>query len=496
MAVSSSTNGDAASSHSSPPVRASRLKLVHFVSLLGAFLIVTALYENWQTQESMQALFSSVGSSGSHAGIVVEYAVTDGVTSDGTAAGGGDVTAGERDTPADTAETKTKQKSGSRFKRQKKNRTATIPSILQDQQEQHSQQRQHLPQHVQRSAEASTSTKEEEQIKNNKKEPLNIVLFYADDWTMKTLGVLNPVVKTPVLDELAAQGVLFTNNCVTTSICWISRSNMMTGQYAGKHQHLRIYEQVLFEGDKWNHTLFPVLKRNGYRTGFVGKWHAPSPPEHMKYTFDSRAMYYGHHWDNFGGKWAHVTDRNQKDAIGFLRNRPDKNQPFALAVSFFATHAWDGQPYPKQYQPMPQSAAWYPNETVIPNPVTNTQKHWEDLPWFFEEKNEGRRRWRNRYDVPERYQVSMKNYYRMASEVDWACGKVIKELKKQGVYNNTLIIFTTDNGVSAVPCCTRVCVCACATIALPYQGVDRHVISLFIIPSLSLYSCILCTYHL
>jgi arylsulfatase A-like enzyme len=64
-------------------------------------------------------------------------------------------------------------------------------------------------------------------------------------------------------------------------------------------------------------------------------------------------------------------------------------------------------------------------------------------------------------------------------------GKVIAELKKQGVYNNTLIIFTTDNGVSAVPCCTRICVCACATIVLPYQGVDRHVISLFIIPSLS-----------
>jgi hypothetical protein len=145
MAVSSSTTGDAASSPSSPPVRASKLKLVHFVSLLGVFLIVTALYENWQTQESMQALFSSVGSSGSHAGMVVDYAVTDGVTSDGTIAGGGgggDVTAGERDTPADTAETKTKERSGSRFKRQKKNRTATIPSLLrQDQQEQHSQQR-------------------------------------------------------------------------------------------------------------------------------------------------------------------------------------------------------------------------------------------------------------------------------------------------------------------------------------------------------------------
>jgi arylsulfatase len=235
------------------------------------------------------------------------------------------------------------------------------------------------------------------------------------------------------------------------------------------------------------------LKRNGYRTGFVGKWHAPSPPEHMKYTFDYRNMYYGHHWDKVGDTRMHVTDRNQRDAIHFLRNRPDKNQPFALAVSFFATHAWDGQPYPDQYQPMPQSAAWYPNETVIPNPVTNTQQHWEDLPWFFNEKNEGRGRWKNRYDVPERYQVSMKNYYRMASEVDWACGQVIKELKKQGVYNNTLIIFTTDNGVSVVPCCTCVYACVLQSLCHTKDAADGHVISQLITIPLSLYYCILYT---
>jgi hypothetical protein len=446
MAVSSSGTRDAASSPSSPPVWTSKVRLVHFVSLLGVFLIVVALYENWQSQQSMQALFSSVGAAGSHADGGVEYAVIDGVT--------GAVST----TPPATAETTKKHKSGSRFKRQKKNRTAY-------EQQQHSQQRQHLPQHVQRTAESSTSTKE--QTQKQKKKP-NIVIFYADDWTMKTLGVLNPNVKTPNLDALAAEGVLFTNNCVTTSICWISRSNMMTGQYAGKHQHLRIYEQNLFEGDKWNHTLFPVLKRNGYYTGFIGKWHAPSPPQHMKYTFDTRTMYYGHHWDTIDGKRMHVTDRNQRGAIRVLRDRPDKDQPFALKVSFFATHAWDGQPFPLNYQPMPMSAPWYPNETVIPNPVTNTQQHWEDLPWFFTNGNEGRKRWSKAYNTPERFQVSMHNYYRMASEVDWACGKVIAELKKQGVYDNTLIIFTTDNGVSTMHVCGRMCLLR--RITFPYQA--------------------------
>ncbi len=62
--------------------------------------------------------------------------------------------------------------------------------------------------------------------------PMNILLFYADDWCHDTLGVAgNPVVKTPVLDALAADGVRFSENCVTTSICWISCATLYSGQY-------------------------------------------------------------------------------------------------------------------------------------------------------------------------------------------------------------------------------------------------------------------------
>ena len=69
-----------------------------------------------------------------------------------------------------------------------------------------------------------------------------------------------------------------------------------------------------------------------------------------------------------------------------------------------------------------------------------------DMPWFFTEDNEGRLRWRRRYDTPEHYQVTMKRYYRMATEVDDVVGMIVQELKDQGVYNNTYILFTTDNG--------------------------------------------------
>ncbi len=82
---------------------------------------------------------------------------------------------------------------------------------------------------------------------------------------------------------------------------------------------------------------------------------------------------------------------------------------------------------------------------TIPLPKTGTDEAFRKLPPFIaNEQNEGR--WRLRFDTPERFQESMKNYYRLVSEVDSTCGRVLDELKKQGVLNNTLVIFTGDNG--------------------------------------------------
>jgi arylsulfatase A-like enzyme len=78
-------------------------------------------------------------------------------------------------------------------------------------------------------------------------------------------------------------------------------------------------------------------------------------------------------------------------------------------------------------------------------PKTNTEKHFKELPPFFTNNNEGRRRWRKRFE-PDYYQDNIRDLYRMATEVDAAIGEIIKELKNQGVYDNTLLLFTTDNG--------------------------------------------------
>lgn len=273
---------------------------------------------------------------------------------------------------------------------------------------------------------------------------LNIVLFYADDWTFHTLGKVNPVVKTPHLNEMADNGVLFRHNCVTTSICWQSRATMVTGQYVSVHQQFRVMDNALFRN--WNQTLYPLLKSAGYHTGFVGKWHAPMPEEAEDQAFDYYVDYYGEHWMDRGGERRHVTDLNQQDALEYLRKHRPRDQKFMLTISFFATHAVDNEVFPNHYQPQPRTESLYSGMT-IPEPKTATEEHWQRMPWFFDEELEGRIRWHERFSSPERYQTTMQSIYRMASEVDDVVGAIKEEIRELGEDDNTLFIFTTDNGV-------------------------------------------------
>jgi Sulfatase len=105
---------------------------------------------------------------------------------------------------------------------------------------------------------ATASPKEDS--KAAPKQPMNVVLFYADDWTYKTLGLVNDYVKSPHLDQLAKEGMLFTHNCVTTSICMQSRAALYTGQYVSRHQTLFSWRNVtMYEPDRWKQTLYPLI---------------------------------------------------------------------------------------------------------------------------------------------------------------------------------------------------------------------------------------------
>ncbi len=268
--------------------------------------------------------------------------------------------------------------------------------------------------------------------------PMNIVVLYADDWRHDTLGVAgNPVVKTPSIDALAQDGVRFTHNCVTTAICGVSRATLFTGQWMSRHGN------EAFQPFKtpWAETYPGLLRDHGYHVGHVGKWHNGKFPAE---NFDFGTSYFGTHWMNEpDGSKIHVTKKNENDAMRFLAERP-QDKPFCLTVAFFATHAEDRNPL--QFLPQPESMSLY-QDVTIPVAANANDESFNRLPDFIaNEKNEGRNRWHWRFDTPDKYQTMMKNYYRLATEVDSVCGKVIAELEQQGVLDNTLVIFTTDNG--------------------------------------------------
>ncbi len=325
---------------------------------------------------------------------------------------------------------------------------------------------------------SSSSNQQKPQQPYNPNKPLNVLLLYGDDWRHDSLGLMEgSVVQTPFLDQFVRDegAIWFTHACVTTSVCWISRASLHTGQYYRRHgsrdtDHPHWYRE-------WNTSTFPALLRKaGWYVGHVGKWNWKYWREVIQHEYDFAQQYEGYHWYALPDKTTknrdtsnnrkkpkriHTTKRNQRDAITFLQTRP-KDKPFLLTVAFFAPHAEDT--HPSQYLPQPKSMHLYLNQTIpLPPPngrddatvqeatidaTTSTTTTWPspELPAFFTERNVGRQRWRQRFDSPRQYQTMMKNYYRLITEVDAACQRIVQVIKEQGILEQTLIIFTTDNG--------------------------------------------------
>ncbi len=104
----------------------------------------------------------------------------------------------------------------------------------------------------------------------------NIVFFFTDDQTTSTLGCYgNPIVKTPNIDALARRGVRFENAFVSHSICWVSRTTILTGLVGRSYGTPSDPDQARPDAVE---TLYSdILREHGYRTGYFGKWHAKMP---------------------------------------------------------------------------------------------------------------------------------------------------------------------------------------------------------------------------
>lgn len=269
---------------------------------------------------------------------------------------------------------------------------------------------------------------------------LNVVLLIIDDIRWDSLGVAgHPVVRTPHLDHLAAEGVRFAQARVTTSICMASRATLLTGQYMSRHG-ITAFGRPLSPA-AFSQTFHGRLRQAGYWAGHVGKYDVGAPrPE----DFDVLRAYHGRHWITAAdGQRVHVTQQNQEDALAFLRQRP-RDRPFVLSVGFFAPHAEDAAP--EQYLPQDWSAAAYAGAT-IPPPRLADERALASLPPFLRaESNEGRVRHHWRFDTPEAYRTSMTRYYRLITEVDAAIGRIVDLLRVQGALERTLIVVIGDNG--------------------------------------------------
>ena len=270
----------------------------------------------------------------------------------------------------------------------------------------------------------------------------NIIFLLTDDHRWDALGCMgNPVVRTPTIDALAAGGVLFTNTFVTTSICCASRASIFTGQYARRHGVQDF--NTPFSPAAFGETYPQMLRREGYRVGFIGKYgvgdNAPPSPDPFDYWKGFPGQ--GHYWPKVPGRTVHLTDLMAEQAVEFLRGC-SAVRPFSLSVSFMAPHAQDGDP--AQYLYAPRHKDLY-RDVTVPVPLTADPKYFEAEPDFIRQ-SEGRVRWAKRFATPESYQEMVKGYYRLITGVDDAVGAIVAALKDGGLADNTVLIFMGDNG--------------------------------------------------
>ncbi|MBX2815530.1 MAG: sulfatase-like hydrolase/transferase [Saprospiraceae bacterium] len=251
----------------------------------------------------------------------------------------------------------------------------------------------------------------------------NIVLFYADDLGWMDLAVQgSDFYETPHIDRIAREGMLFTRGYSNAGNCAPSRASLMTGMYTPRHRIFTVHDS--FRGKSQNRQLIPIqtervldtsllilpqyLKEKGYATCMAGKWHLS--PNASDYGFD--ANFGGHQSGgpksyfspyrnpqlSDGPEGEHLPDRLSGEISNWITAQ---NSPFFVYFPLYSVHT------PIQAR--------------------------EDLTTKYEEKAPGRF-----HDHPR--------YAAMIEAMDQAIGKVLSTLEDRGIIDETLIVFTSDNG--------------------------------------------------
>jgi N-acetylglucosamine-6-sulfatase len=264
----------------------------------------------------------------------------------------------------------------------------------------------------------------------------NIIFILTDDHRWDCMGVMgHPFLQTPNMDRLAAEGVLFENAFVTTSLCSPSRASFLTGQYASVHGVQNNFSRW---DEEQNITFLQHLKGAGYNTAFIGKWHMPGTGEGLpdlpgvdlfvSFTKkDGQGDYYNCpifvNYEPTPNRHPYITTELTEYAIDFVKER--RQNPFCLYLSHKAVH--------HDWKPPEHLAGKYADADLsFLAPESDKYNTWTKN--NFLEGTMG-----NMHTIYRRYAECLES-------VDEELGRLLSALEETGELDNTIIVYAGDNG--------------------------------------------------
>ena len=282
----------------------------------------------------------------------------------------------------------------------------------------------------------------------------NILYIFTDDQSIRSVGCYPEAhewVKTPNIDRLAQEGVRFTH-CYTGAWCMPWRATALTGKLQHGIESMRMVGS--YPGSTYDHDKCPfwpeVFRKNGYYTGMIGKWHTGADTGHGR-DWDYSAAWdhtqpkiYGGYYKNqkisFNGAppksvGGYSTDNYTQYAVDFISERAkDTGRPWYLWLCYDAVHGpyTAAKRHDGDYRDT--KSVTVPKDIFPPRPTK---------PAYM--KNYGK--WKKGKDGnPVGLDSAVQKYNRAVRALDEGVGKVIETLRKTGQIDNTLIVFTSDQG--------------------------------------------------
>ncbi|SMO73464.1 sulfatase family protein [Fodinibius sediminis] len=281
-------------------------------------------------------------------------------------------------------------------------------------------------------------------------QPTNVIFILSDDHRYDYMG-FHPespdFLKTPGMDRMAREGAHLANAFVTTSLCSPSRASILTGQYAFRHGAVDNANPMI-EGTQF----FPEqLQNQGYQTGYFGKWHIGNAHDDPKPGFDRWVSFrgqgvYNNPTLNIDGERRKVegytTDLLTDFTLDWIENR-DQDKPFFAYLSHKAVHA---EFYPAERHNEKYADAEIPK----PQSMKNIESNYAGKPdWVREQRYSWHgvdHMYHGRADHPQNLDEIITEYSETLMGVDESISRVLDYLEKEGLAENTLVIYMGDNG--------------------------------------------------